>query len=365
MSRAKELDNRKKDLSRLKPEFRQDIVSGDWILVASGREDYFKKVLAKRREEVKKSSFAKATEDEVKTCPFENPQKTGNPKPVLWYSLKNNSKFKIQNSKLDENDWFLQIIPNKYPSVETHYGTCPSLKKLGPYSDMDAIGFHEVVITRDHSRTIALFKETEIETVINGYKERYLALSKEKCLRYIFIFHNSGKEAGASVPHPHSQIMGLPIIPSDVQRSLDGCNNYFEKNKKCVHCETIEWEQSRKERVIYQNSDFIAISPYASRVNFEIRIFPLKHNPNFEKITSVQIKKLAESFKAVFKKIYDKLENPPYNFFIHTASLSSGSKCYHWHIEILPRISIWAGFELGTGIEVVFITPEKAAKILK
>lgn len=355
MSRSKIPNNKTDTLSIGNPEsqFRQDIVSGDWILIASGREDYFKKVMAKRKEEAKKAILTPGQiQDEIKTCPFEEPQKSGN-EPAVWRYPKEGEKWKIQ------------IIPNKYPSVATHYNTCPVQKNSGPYSNMEAIGFHEIVLTRDHLRPIALLDKDEIKILINGYKERYLFLAKEKCLKYIFIFHNSGKEAGASVSHPHSQIMALPIIPPDVRRSLDGCNNYFKTTKKCVHCASLEWELKQKERIIYQNSDFAAVCPYASRTNFEIRIFPLKHSPNFENITSEEIEKLAGTMKYVFKSIYDKLENPAYNFFIHTAPLFDGSLCYHWHIEIFPRVSIWAGFELGTGIEVVYVTPEKAAKIFK
>ena len=150
-----------------------------------------------------------------------------------------------------------------------------------------------------------------------------------------------------------------------MKRSLDGWTRYFEKHKKCVHCVTLEWEMRQKKRIIYRNSDFVAVCPYASRVNFEVRIFPLRHSANFEKINRSETKNLAETFKHVFKKLYDKLENPAYNFFVHTLPARDNSKDYHWHIEILPRVSTWAGFELGTGIEVVYVAPEKAAALLK
>lgn len=366
MSRDKLSNNKINELPSFrhrqnKSEFRQDIVSRDWILVAGGREDYVKKVLEKREKEKIKKTVAQIKK-EIKTCPFENPQKSGHPKPILSYPNLSN----IQPSTFNlQNDWFLQILPNKYPAVETHFSICPIEENIGPYSRIGGVGFHEIVITRDHFRPIALLEENEIGILLNAYKERYISLSKEKCLKYIFIFHNSGKEAGASIEHPHSQIMALPIIPPDVKRSLQGCVNYFKKRKKCAHCAAIEWEIKQKERIIEQNSDFIAFCPYASRTNFEIRIFPLKHASHFEKITQAEIANLADIFKKVFKKIYDKLNNPSYNFFIHTASLfDNSSECYHWHIEILPRISIWAGFELGTGIEVIVISPEKAAKTL-
>lgn len=340
------------NINNKKNEFRQDIISGDWILVASKREEYSRKAFEKMNAEKKEEAG-----EEVEKCPFENPQKNGNGNPVLMLD-KNGKKI-----NLDEDDWFIQIIPNKNPAMETHYETCPQTKILGPYSNMDALGFHEVVITRDHKRTIAKLSKTEIETLIFAYKSRYLSLADEKCLKYILIFHNSGKEAGASVSHPHSQIMALPIIPPDVVRSLNGHSLYFEQNKKCPHCESLRWELEFEERIIYKNSDFVALCPYASHFNFEIRIFPIKHKSKFEEITESEIKNLADIFKNIFGKIYDKFNNPPYNFFIHTAPINYIYN-YHWHIEILPRFSIWGGMELGTGIEVIVISPEKAASIL-
>lgn len=354
------IDNKKLAVhseSEGRSEFRQDLVSGDWILVAAKRLEYSKKIVKKKlAEEIKKTE--KEIENEIKKCPFEDPQKSGNGAPILVF---NNFGDRITEIN---NDWFLQIIPNKNPSLETHYSICPKEEKTELFSKINAVGFHEVVITRDHNRKIADFLEAEIQILIKAYKERYLKLAEEKCLKYILIFHNNGKDAGASVNHPHSQILATPIIPPDVGRSLNGCNIYEEKHKKCVHCEALEWELKQGERIIYQNSEFIAFCPYASHFNFEIRIFPLKHRKNFELIQENEIAALSNIFKQMFEKIRDKLQNPAYNFFIHTAPINYLYD-YHWHIEILPRISVWGGFEFGTGIEVIVVSPEKAAEILK
>jgi len=178
--------------------------------------------------------------------------------------------------------------------------------------------------------------------------------------------HNYGKEAGASIYHPHSQIFGISIIPPDVQSSLDGSRRYYHKEGKCVHCVMIEYELKDKSRLIFENEHFIAFCPFASRVNYEVRIFPKFHSPNFEKINENQEKQLAEIFRICLNKIYEKLNNPAYNFFIHTAPTTTEHiEHYHWHIEILPRISKWAGFEIGTGIEIITVAPEEAAKQLK
>lgn len=323
-------------------EFRKDMVSGEWILVSTLRQmrpDFFKK---------RKSSKPVSK----KNCPFENPQKSINAKPVLEYFKKN-------------GDWFIQIIPNKYPALLKRE-TCPTFSKYGHYDKIDGIGFHEVIITRDHNRDFKKMSLEEINLVFKAYKERYKTLEKNKCIEYILVFHNHGNLAGASVEHPHSQLVALPIIPPDVSRSINGGLAFFKKNKKCVHCVMLDWELKERKRIIYKNKYFVAFAPYASRVPYEIRIFPLKHSSDFEEISYDERNFLADVFKSSLLRLSKVLHNPDYNFFIHTVSTKiKNVPYYHWHIEILPRTYEWAGLELGTGIEVVSIPPEIAAENLR
>lgn len=316
-------------------EFRRDMVSGEWILISSLRK-------------TKPSSF--------KGCPFEDPQKSGNPKPILWYPKPGANKFK---------DWFVQIIPNKYPFLLSKK-FCAKFDLEGIHQRIEAFGFHEVVITRDHNKPLSKMSLDEISLVLKAYRERYKMLEKNKCVEYILIFHNHGKMAGASLEHPHSQIAALPIIPPDVSRSIDGGVNFFKKYKKCVHCATLERETKERKRIVYKNKHFITINPYASNVAFETRIFPLKHNSDFEAISDQEISSLASSLKDALARLSKILKNPDYNFFIHTSSARMNNvPYYHWHIEILPRTYKWAGMELGTGIEVVSVAPEEAAELLR
>lgn len=306
-------------------EFRQDPVSGDWILLTPFR-SVGHKFEGRVRMKLPKSK-----------CPFENPSKFGNKPPVLVY----------QNET--KNDWFLQIIPNKYPAV-------------GP-----GMGFHEIVIYRDHDRYLANFAEKEIERILLAFQERYRSLAEEKCVEYISIFHNHGKEAGSTVPHPHSQILALPIVPPDISHSLNGSQNYFHKHNKCVHCQMIEDALKEKKRIIYQNKDIVAFAPFVSRTEFEVRVLPKKHSAYFEKAENKELESLAAALKAVFSRIHKNLKDPAFNFFIHTAPTIKNQDYshYHWHIEILPKFDIFGGFELGTGLEINSIAPEKAAGILK
>src|SRR3989338_672136 len=331
-------------------EFRKDIVSGEWLLVAGGLK--------------KKPNFfaaKKAKSAPKKNCPFENPQKTNNAPPLFWLPMTKAKGY--EKEKIDS--WFLQVITNKFPILAPHK-TCPVPIYEGPYQKMGGVGFQEVVITRYHDRSLGFMKPEEIALVLEAYLERYIALKYEMCTEYILIFHNHGPSSGATVAHPHSQILALPIIPLDVSRSLFGSARYFHKNKKCVHCILLKKEFKGKKRIIFKNDLFVVIAPYASHVSFEMRIYPLRHNSNFEEISAEEKKSLSEIMHVVFAKIKNGMNNTDYNFFIHTAPTKAKDvNHYHWHMEILPRTSIWGGLELGSGTEVIKVPPEEAAGILR
>lgn len=324
-------------------EFRKDLVSGEWILISS---------LRKKRP----IFFTKKT---IKNCPFEDPQKNGNPKPILWYpkpSVKKNAKL---------NDWFVQIIPNKYP-IFMQEKICPSLVSSGTHKKINGSGFHDVIVTRYHDKDLKKMTLAEISIVLKAYQDRYIMLEKQSCVEYILVFHNHGELAGASVAHPHSQLVALPIIPPDVSRSIIGGLDFFERHNKCVHCVVMESEIKDKKRIIYRNKHFITFVPYASRVSYETRIFPLKHNSDFESMSEEERESLAESLKDALTRIAKVLKNPDYNFFIHTSSAKvKNVPYYHWHIEILPKTYKWAGLELGSGIEIIAVPPEDAAEDLR
>lgn len=320
-------------------ELRRDPVTGNWIVVAKARG--VRPHVAKREKEI---------EDSIATCPFENPKASGNDDPVLIYQ--------------DREDWSLQVIPNKFPAFSG--GGCPVVEKVGPYSVQDGLGYHEVIITRDHSSHLALLPIGKAIEVLRAYKERYLSLKKEECVKYISIFHNHGRSAGASLTHPHSQLVAIPILPSDIRRSLSGSNAFYKHHNKCVHCAMLDWEREDKKRIVFENKDFIAICPFISRDAYEVRIFKKEHSAYFEATDEAGISTLAEIFQEVLKSFYKNLENPPYNFYLHTAPIDGATYLqYHWHFEILPKTEIAAGFEMGTGIEISTIEPEKAAEILR
>jgi len=322
---------------KVKPisELRQDPVFGDWVLLAPIRG---------KRHEFRGRIKVKLPKNK---CPFDNLAKFGNLPPVLVY----------QNEIKD--DWFLQIAPNKYPAVG--HGECSLIFKNGIYKSRPGVGFHEIVILKDHDRYLAQYSFLEIKKILMAYRERYLSLAKD-----ISIFHNHGKEAGSTVSHLHSQILALPIVPPDVSHSINGSRRYFHEYKKCIHCEMLRQEAKEKKRIIYENKDAIVIIPFASKVNFEIRIFPKKHSAYFEEMSDSELLSFADAMRFVFSGIYKKLKDPAFNFFIHTAPSGKNHDYnhYHWHMEILPRFGITGSLELGTGLSIISVAPEEAALIL-
>ena len=324
-------------------ELRQDLVSGDWIISATERTKRPHELLQKKK--VRKPSS-------ISNCPFEDMKKSGNWPPIAL----------IPNEK----SWRVAIIPNKYPALR-HENDCAISFKTGPYEIVDGIGHHDLVITRDHRKNLAHLSEKEGLELFEVLQKRYRELKKDKCLAYTSTFFNWGENAGASLYHPHFQVLTLPIIPPDINHSLNGSANYFKKHRQCVHCKMLNFETKNKKRIIAQNSAALAVAPFVSRQPFEIRIFPKRHHPYFEKTPAADLKATISVLQNALRKMEKNLRDPDFNFFIHTAPLKNQSryKHYHWHIEILPKISTIAGFELGTGVDINIVDPDAAAKILR
>lgn len=332
-------------------ELRFDLVSGDWVVIATGR--------ARRPETFKKDK--KIIEHvSPRDCVFCHLSKQEKPLMVFY----DGKKVDITAKGGIPKRWSVVSVPNKYPAFI--YNEKINKRTEGPYHLMNAAGFHEVIITKDHRKQIAQFSQTQIKEVIDVYQDRYLDLMKEKFVNYVSIFHNHGPEAGASIAHPHSQIIAIPIMDPDIQSGLNCSKKFFKDNKKCVHCLMNKWDVKNKKRIVFENKYFVALCPFASRMAFEIVISPKQHSAYFERISEKQKWALAEVFQMAMHKLYKGLNNPSYNFFIHTAPCDGKNyDFYHWHLSILPKTSTWAGFELCTGIEISTIEPEKAAEYLR
>lgn len=324
-------------------EFRRDMVSGDWVVIAPKRamrpEQFFSKVKRKRIPKTK--------------CPFEDPQKSGNGEPVLLYTD-------------GKKKWTIQVIPNKFP-VLAYRELCATKSQKGPYQVMEGAGRHDIVITRDHHTSFAHLSDQMANLLFKAFRERYRVMMSDICVKYVSIFHNWGQSAGASIYHPHYQMLSLPIIPPDVFRSLRGSATYFEKTNACVHCTMVAFERKAKARVVYENKEAIVFAPFVSREPFELRVFPKKHLSYFEDTDERTMKYVVDALQKALLLLEVKINDPDHNFFIHTAPLRDKEKYghYHWHIEIQPKTSIAAGFELGTGVEINVVDPDDAAAMLR
>ncbi|OGM98109.1 MAG: hypothetical protein A2735_00150 [Candidatus Yanofskybacteria bacterium RIFCSPHIGHO2_01_FULL_41_21] len=328
-------------------EFRQDPVSGEWVLFSTAR--------AKKPHPKDGVRFYQSKEE----CFFEPEKMAQQETPVAIYS-----HGKLVNDL--SADWTTIVVPNKYPSLKK--GICNPVHQEGPFTVADGTGFHELVITRDHEKSFAQFSEAETSEVIRVYRDRYTSISKDGCGDYISVFHNHGRLAGASVYHNHSQIVSMPMVPTAIANHMDGARRYFEKTGKRIHDVLVEWELVENKRIIYQNEHFIALCPYVSRAPYEVKIFPKKPSSDFGDISDVEIPFLADALNIILKKLFVALDDVDYVFFMHTAPPKNENPAdfsfYQWHLEIMPRISIDAGLELETSVLVNSVDPNSAAELL-
>jgi UDPglucose--hexose-1-phosphate uridylyltransferase len=341
MKKPKKKNNHLEYISQL----RQNPVSKDWITIAAIR--------AKRPEQLIINK-PKRLISPKSNCPFENPQKSGHKPPELIKFLPN------------KKDWFLQIFENKYPAFQPK-DVSVTEEKIGPYRVMNGYGYHELLVLRDHFKPLADYSAKELLIILKALQERYSEIAQDRKIKYISIFHNWGPTAGASIYHPHLQIIAIPVVPPHIQHSLAGSHRYWLKNKKCAHCEINKFEIKNKTRILIQNKKAISYSPFVSLEPFALRITPLKHLPYFEETPNSILFDIAKVLKYSLSCLKKKLNDPDYNLFIHTAPTIEKRKyhCYHWHIEIIPKINISAGFELSTGIEITTVDPDEGIKYLK
>lgn len=335
-------------------QLRRDIISGDWVVIATGRAKRPDEFRRKEVKETLREAVGPAKQKTKSDCVF--CRIVEKEEPLLVYS---------HGEKQDEPvaDWTTVVVANKFPAFAP--GKELNRRKVGPYQVMEGVGFHELVVLRDHNRRIGQLEVGEIKELFDVYQERYLDLSNEPEVNYVSLFHNEGEEAGASITHPHSQIIAIPTTDPDIESSLVGSKRYWQANNKCPHCVMIDYDRRTRERVVWENEEFVVCCPFVPRTAFETRVYPKKHQAYFERIKDQTKLQLAEAFQKALIALRRGLNKPDYNFFLHTAPCDGKSyNHYHWHWQIIPKTQIWAGFELGTEIEISTITPERAADYL-
>jgi UDPglucose--hexose-1-phosphate uridylyltransferase len=327
------------------PELRKDPIVGRWVIISTER--------SKRP-----SDFTHGgTPRKGGPCVFCPGMEHLTPPEVLSY--------RETGSQPDAPGWRVRAVPNKFPAlrVEGPMGR----RGEGLYDLMNGVGAHEVVVDSvDHDRGMADLEPTQIEEVLWAYHDRVLDLTKDERLRYLLVFKNHGAEAGASLEHPHSQLIALPIVPLSVQQELTGARDYFALKERCIFCDIVDQESHDRRRMIFENDGFIVTTPFASRFPFELWVLPKNHGSHFEHAGSQEYKLLAQALKAGLQGLKQTLDDPPFNYIIHSAPLREPqSKHYHWHLEITPALTKVAGFEVGTGFYINPMPPEDAAAHLR
>lgn len=301
--------------------------------------------------------------DNKEDCPFCPGHEAATTKEILRFNGE------------DNGDWSLRVVPNKYPAFRIE----GDLKRegYGTFDIVSGIGAHEVVIeTPQHNLSLTDYSSKILYNLFNAFKLRIVDLRQDIRFRYIFAFKNYGFNAGATLIHPHSQIIAMPVIPDLVVSMLRSAKAYFEQKERCLVCDIIAMEYRSYDRIILENRDFVAICPFASFSPFETRIYPIKHSHDFTTLNSNELMGLSNIVKEIFTRLDNSLNKPDINMVIHTSPplnkrpshpeyWNSIFYDYHWFLEIIPRISGYAGFEWATGFNINMVEPEEAAKFLK
>ncbi len=325
------------------PEFRKDPISGRWVIISVERgkrpTDFTVRIPPK------KSGF----------CPFcEGNERTTPPEIAA---------IRDEGTAPDSPGWKLRVVHNKFPAL-FHEG---ELNKIGEglFDKMNGIGSHEVIIeSPDHNATFSNMPIETIRDTLVIFNQRIAELKKDSRFKYVLVFKNEGREAGASLEHSHSQLISLPIVPSVVQEELNRSKEYFDYKERCIFCDIIEQEKREGKRLIYENDSFVSIAPFAPRSPFETMILPKQHMSNF--LDESNFEQLASILQITLKQIDAVVGLPPYNLMIHTSPFTDEtSDYYHWHIEIKPKLTKFAGFEWGTGFYINPTPPEDAARFMR
>jgi UDPglucose--hexose-1-phosphate uridylyltransferase len=328
------------------PELRKDPIVGRWVIIAKNR--------ANRPQDLVEATFLAGAGEE---CPFCEGNEAQTPNELV--------ALRQPGTKPDEPGWRVRVVPNKFPALELEGELNP--RDSGMYHMMRGVGAHEVIIESPrHLVSTTELAVDELRDVLWIYRDRLLDLKKDPRLVYGMIFKNVGSLAGASLKHAHSQLIVTPIVPVSVAEEIAGSREFYRHRGRCVFCDMIGEEQAFEKRILVDSPLFVAFCPFAARFPFETWIVPKAHASHYETLSLEQSEELARLVQRVLVKIETGLNRPAYNYIIHTAPFDTFAlDHYHWHIEIIPRVTTMAGFELGTGFYINPVPPEEAAAFMR
>jgi len=327
------------------PELRKDPVLGRWIIISKSR--------GKRPTDFPVEGYS--TENGF--CPLCPGNEQATPPEVLAFGEGEDGR--------EQAPWLVRVVPNKYPALVIEGDLAK--EGVGLYDQMNGIGAHEVIVeTPDHNQSFADFQPERIALIFRAYRERILDLAKDLRFKYVMVFKNHGKAAGASLEHSHSQLIALPILPRMIVSELAGAESYFRYKERCLFCDMIRQEIQMDKRVVCQNDRFITIMPFAPRTPFEMWVLPKYHSSAFCRQNDEELLSLAEVFSETMKRLNGCIPGVQYNFVLHTEPLRAGGlEHFHFHFEIVPKLTSIAGFEWGSGFYINPMPPEEATTLMR
>ncbi len=328
-------------------QFRKDPLSDRWVAYAQERDD--------RPNEFEPGGRRRAGA----RCPFCAGHEKDTPPQIAVYGSRAISA--------DDHgpNWLVRVVPNKYPAFRPQEDA--KILRKGLYESTDAVGAHEVIIESPrHVASLSELDDDEVTLLFQAYRDRIRAHQHEGRYRYVLVFKNVGPQAGASVEHAHSQLVATPMVPAEVAGELRAASRLYEQHQSCFFCRVIADERASRERFVAETDRFIAVCPYASRMPYEMWVLPRVHAGHFEGQENDALAELAIFLREMIRKLEFLHGQLAYNFFIHTTPFDTASpRHYHWHIEVLPRLTTTAGFEWGAGYYINPVPPEQAAVILR
>ena len=327
------------------PELRKDPIVGRWIIISKERGKRPTDFIVEKPATI--GGF----------CPLCPGNENTTPPEILAYGRSDPTP--------NKPGWSLRIVPNKYPALVIE----GELDKQGEglYDKMNGIGAHEVIIeTPSHDETFTHLPLDRMILTFRAYRDRLIDLGRDPRFRYVMIFKNFGRSAGASLEHSHSQLVALPILPRMIVSEMEGSLSYYKYKERCIFCDIIRQELNQNIRLVCENDHFITITPYAPRSPFEMWILPKKHSCSYNSMDDVDFKMLTKIFSESLRRLDKCIPDVPYNFVLHTSPLRSQPlEHFHWHFEIMPKLTTIAGFEWGAGFYINPTPPEDAARFLK
>ena len=336
-------------------ELRRDFLLDRWVVIAIER--------ARRP-----TDFARPRNEQASSavCPLCSGNEHMTPPAVLVYLKSNGELVKDRDTDtLRHKNWLIRCVPNLFPAFAPPKQQADGLGIMESDVFGSAVGHHEVLVeSSNHIAHPADADLPQLVHVIDGYIDRLRELSSKPYARYVSVFRNHRPEAGASLSHAHSQVIAMPFVPSTVSMEIKTSMNYWNQHQKCYFCNLIE-QESKGQRLVVENPHFLVLAPYASINPLEFWILPKKHEANLLNLTAAEKVSFAQTLRATLKALKDLVNDPPYNYGFHLSINKDDQDCYHWHLEVYPRLAIWAGFEKSTGTYINTVPPETAAAELK